>query len=206
MLHQLCLRDLTRRMRKTFVENWWFSNCWSRTTGLCFRRVFRINWISALTNLGGVNFAQKTLELAHGEFKANNMMNRISPVRDNLDFMEDIKEWILDKFTMSLRLSSLKQLHLSWPMLNQIRVLKFCKWWLQIFKASCWKDCCDGNHSDESDRLVASTLESRMGKKQQSPKSRLVELSRLRICWIGLIRKIVKNSSKALKKKSSCVN
>ncbi|MEC9124237.1 MAG: flagellar motor switch protein FliG, partial [Verrucomicrobiota bacterium] len=47
---------------------------------------------SVNSNLGGLVFAQKTLELAHGDFKANNMMNRIAPVRDNLDFMDDIKE------------------------------------------------------------------------------------------------------------------
>ena len=47
---------------------------------------------SVNSNLGGLNFAQKTLELAHGDFKANNMMNRIAPVRDSLEFMDDIKE------------------------------------------------------------------------------------------------------------------
>jgi flagellar motor switch protein FliG len=44
------------------------------------------------SNLGGLGFAQKSLELAHGDYKANNMMNRIAPVRDSLDFMDDIKE------------------------------------------------------------------------------------------------------------------
>ena len=47
---------------------------------------------SVNSNLGGLNFAQKTLKLAHGDYKANNMMNRIAPVRDSLDFMDDIKE------------------------------------------------------------------------------------------------------------------
>ena len=47
---------------------------------------------SVNSNLGGLSFAKKTLELAHGDFKANNILNRISPVRDTLDFMEDIKE------------------------------------------------------------------------------------------------------------------
>ena len=47
---------------------------------------------SVNSNLGGMNFAQKTLEMAHGSLKANNIMNRIAPVRDSLDFMDDIKE------------------------------------------------------------------------------------------------------------------
>ena len=42
---------------------------------------------SVNSNLGGLTFAQKTLELAHGDYKANNMMNRIAPVRDSLDLM-----------------------------------------------------------------------------------------------------------------------
>ena len=33
---------------------------------------------SVNSNLGGSAFAQKSLEMAHGSFKANNMMNRIS--------------------------------------------------------------------------------------------------------------------------------
>ncbi len=47
---------------------------------------------SVNSSLGGLNFAQKTLELAHGDYRANNMMNRISPVRDSLDFMDDVNE------------------------------------------------------------------------------------------------------------------
>lgn len=47
---------------------------------------------SVNSNLGGLSFAQKTLELAHGDYRANNMMNRISPVRDSLDFMDDVNE------------------------------------------------------------------------------------------------------------------
>ena len=47
---------------------------------------------SVNSNLGGLQFAQKTLELAHGDYRANNMMNRISPVRDSLDFMDDVNE------------------------------------------------------------------------------------------------------------------
>ena len=47
---------------------------------------------SVNSNLGGLGFAQKSLELAHGDYKANNMMNRIAPVRDSLEFMDDIKE------------------------------------------------------------------------------------------------------------------
>lgn len=47
---------------------------------------------SVNSNLGGMTFAQKTLEMAHGSLKANNIMNRIAPVRDSLDFMDDIKE------------------------------------------------------------------------------------------------------------------
>ena len=32
--------------------------------------------------------------MAHGSLKANNIMNRIAPVRDSLDFMDDIKEMV----------------------------------------------------------------------------------------------------------------
>jgi flagellar motor switch protein FliG len=47
---------------------------------------------SVSSNLGGMAFAQKTLELAHGDYRANNMMNRIAPVRESLDFMDDVNE------------------------------------------------------------------------------------------------------------------
>ena len=47
---------------------------------------------SVNSNLGGFSFAQESLELAHGGFKANSIMNRIAPASDSLDFMEDIKD------------------------------------------------------------------------------------------------------------------
>jgi flagellar motor switch protein FliG len=47
---------------------------------------------SVNSNLGGFSFAQKSLELAHGGFKANSIMNRIAPSGDSLDFMDDIKD------------------------------------------------------------------------------------------------------------------
>jgi flagellar motor switch protein FliG len=47
---------------------------------------------SVNSNLGGFSFAQKSLELAHGGFKANSIMNRIAPAGDSLDFMDDIKD------------------------------------------------------------------------------------------------------------------
>jgi len=47
---------------------------------------------SVNSNLGGFSFAHKSLELAHGGFKANSIMNRIAPAGDSLDFMDDIKD------------------------------------------------------------------------------------------------------------------
>ena len=47
---------------------------------------------SVNSQLGGMDFAQKALILAHGDFRANSMMNKIAPVRDDLDLMDDIDD------------------------------------------------------------------------------------------------------------------
>ena len=64
---------------------------------------------SVNSNLGGLNFAQKTLELAHGDFKANNMMNRIAPVRIPWNSWMTLKRWTQGKFIMCCVSNSLRQ-------------------------------------------------------------------------------------------------
>ena len=70
---------------------------------------------SVNANLGGLGFAQKSLELAHGDYKANNMMNRIAPVRDSLEFMDDIKEMDSGQIYNALRFEQPQTIALSWP-------------------------------------------------------------------------------------------
>ena len=49
---------------------------------------------SVNSNLGGMGFAQKTLEMAHGSLKANNIMNRISRFAILLISWMTSKRWI----------------------------------------------------------------------------------------------------------------
>ena len=81
---------------------------------------------SVSSNLGGMAFAQKTLELAHGDYRANNMMNRIAPVRDSLDFMDDVTRWSPVKFTMFFVSNNPRPLLLFWLTLIQIKVRRCC--------------------------------------------------------------------------------
>ena len=81
---------------------------------------------SVNSNLGGLSFARKTLELAHGDFKANNILNRISPVRDSLEFMEDIKEMDPGQIYNVLRLEQPRQSHLFFLTLRQTKGQRFC--------------------------------------------------------------------------------
>ena len=47
---------------------------------------------SVNSQLGGMEFTQKALTLAHGDYRANSMMNKIVPVRDDLDLMDEIDD------------------------------------------------------------------------------------------------------------------
>jgi flagellar motor switch protein FliG len=47
---------------------------------------------SVNSQLGGMDFTQKALTLAHGDYRANSMMNKIAPVRDDLDLMDEIDD------------------------------------------------------------------------------------------------------------------
>lgn len=126
---------------------------------------------SVNSNLGGVNFAQKTLELAHGEFKANNMMNRISPVRDNLDFMEDIKEMDSGQIHNVLRFEQPQTIAFVLANVESDKGSEV----LQMMAPNIQEQVVERIAAMETTpmnqiELVASTLESRMGKKQQSPR------------------------------------
>ena len=63
---------------------------------------------SVNSNLGGFEFAKHTLELAHGGFKANNIMNRIAPVAILLISWKISKRWTQGRFIMCCVLSNLK--------------------------------------------------------------------------------------------------
>ena len=123
------------------------------------------------SNLGGMGFAQQTLELAHGAFKANNMMNRISPVRDNLDFMDDIKEMDSGQIHNVLRFEQAQTIAF---VLANIEADKGSEV-LQMMAPNVQEQVVERIAAMETTpmnqiELVANTLESRMGKKQQSPR------------------------------------
>ena len=126
---------------------------------------------SVNSNLGGMGFAQQTLELAHGAFKANNMMNRISPVRDNLDFMDDIKEMDSGQIHNVLRFEQAQTIAF---VLANIEADKGSEV-LQMMAPNVQEQVVERIAAMETTpmnqiELVANTLESRMGKKQQSPR------------------------------------
>jgi len=63
---------------------------------------------SVNSQLGGMGFAQKTLTLAHGDFRANSMMNKIAPVRDDLDLMDEIEDMEFGQIYNVLRFEQLQ--------------------------------------------------------------------------------------------------
>lgn len=63
---------------------------------------------SVNSQLGGMDFTQKALTLAHGDFKANSMMNKIAPVRDDLDLMDEIDDMEPGQIYNVLRLEQMQ--------------------------------------------------------------------------------------------------
>ena len=126
---------------------------------------------SVNSNLGGLTFAQKTLELAHGDYKANNMMNRIAPVRDSLDLMNDIKEMDSGQIFNILRFEQPQTISF---VLASVYMDKGAEV-LQMMTPNVQEQVVERIASMETTpidqiEVVASSLGSRMGKKGQSPR------------------------------------
>ncbi len=47
---------------------------------------------SAISSLGGLPFAQRTLEIAKGDYKASSIIGRVGPVSTSIDIIKDISE------------------------------------------------------------------------------------------------------------------
>lgn len=126
---------------------------------------------SVNSNLGGLVFAQKTLELAHGDFKANNMMNRIAPVRDNLDFMDDIKEMDSGQIYNVLRFEQPQTIAFVLANVDADKGSEV----LQMMPPNIQEQVVERVGAMETTpmdqiEVVAGTLGARMGKKGQSPR------------------------------------
>ncbi len=126
---------------------------------------------SVNSNLGGSLFAQKSLEMAHGSYKANNMMNRISPVRDNLDFMDEIKEMDSGQIHNVLRFEQPQTIAFVLANIDADKGSEV----LQMMTPNVQEQVIERIAGMETTpmtqiRLVADTLESRISKKQQSPR------------------------------------
>jgi len=125
---------------------------------------------SVNSNLGGYSFAHKTLELAHGDFKANNIMNRIAPSRDSLDFMDDIKDMDSGQIYNVLRFEQPQTIAF---MLSNLDVDKGSEV-LQMMPPNIQEQVIERVGAMETTplaqvRVVANTLGSRIGQKGQSP-------------------------------------
>ena len=126
---------------------------------------------SVNSNLGGLSFAKKTLELAHGDFKANNILNRISPVRDTLEFMEDIKEMDPGQIYNVLRLEQPQTIAFILSNLDADKGSEV----LMMMPPNVQEQVVERVGSMETTplaqvELVASTLGARIGQKGQSPR------------------------------------
>ncbi|MBT7650527.1 MAG: flagellar motor switch protein FliG [Opitutae bacterium] len=126
---------------------------------------------SVNSNLGGLTFAQKTLELAHGDYKANNMMNRIAPVRDSLDLMNDIKEMDSGQIFNILRFEQPQTIAFVLASVDMDKGAEV----LQMMTPNVQEQVVERIASMETTpidqiEVVASSLGSRMGKKGQSPR------------------------------------
>ncbi|MDA7822867.1 flagellar motor switch protein FliG [Opitutales bacterium] len=126
---------------------------------------------SVNSNLGGFEFAQQTLELAHGGFKANNIMNRIAPVRDSLDFMEDIKEMDSGQIYNVLRFEQPQTVAFFLANLDSDKGSEV----LKMMPPNVQEQVVERVGAMETTPLaqvevVANSLESRVGQKGQSPR------------------------------------
>jgi len=126
---------------------------------------------SVNSNLGGLNFAQKTLELAHGDFKANNMMNRIAPVRDSLEFMDDIKEMDSGQIYNVLRFEQPQTIAFVLANVDADKGSEV----LQLMPPNIQEQVVERVGAMETTpmdqiEVVANTLGARVGKKGQSPR------------------------------------
>ena len=125
---------------------------------------------SVNSNLGGMNFAQKTLEMAHGSLKANNIMNRIAPVRDSLDFMDDIKEMDSGQIYNVLRFEQPQTIAFVLANVDPDKASEV----LQLMAPNVQEQVIERVGSMETTpmdqiEVVANTLGSRVGTKGQSP-------------------------------------
>ena len=126
---------------------------------------------SVNSNLGGLTFAQKTLELAHGDYKANNMMNRIAPVRDSLDFMDDTKEMDSGQIYNVLRFEQPQTIAFVLANVDADKGSEV----LQLMAPNVQEQVVERVGSMETTpmdqiEVVANTLGARVGKKGQSPR------------------------------------
>ena len=125
---------------------------------------------SVNSNLGGMNFAQKSLEMAHGSLKANNIMNRIAPVRDSLDFMDDIKEMDSGQIYNVLRFEQPQTIAFVLANVDPDKASEV----LQLMPPNVQEQVIERVASMETTpmdqiEVVATTLGSRVGSKGQSP-------------------------------------
>ena len=156
---------------------------------------------SVNSNLGGMNFAQKTLEMAHGSLKANNIMNRIAPVRDSLDFMDDIKEMDSGQIYNVLRFEQPQTIAFVLANVDPDKASEV----LQLMPPNVQEQVIERVGSmettpmDQIEVVATNPLVQESAKKGNLRKSRQVELNRRQICSIGLIKKKAKNCLKALK-------
>ena len=60
---------------------------------VCYTKLLRFYGIvsqSSIATLGGAPYAQKTLELAKGDFKASSILGRVAPVGSSVQIIEEI--------------------------------------------------------------------------------------------------------------------
>ena len=126
---------------------------------------------SVNANLGGLGFAQKTLEMAHGDYRANNMMNRIAPVRDSFDFMDDVKEMDSGQIYNMLRFEQAQTIAFVLANVDADKGAEV----LQLMAPHVQEQVIERVGSMETTpteqvQLVANTLGRSMSKREQSPR------------------------------------
>ena len=99
---------------------------------------------SVNSNLGGL-ISHKTLELAHGDFKAN-MMNRVIQFETPWNSWMTLKRWIQDKFQQCIAFEQPQTI--AFVLLCRCRQRFGVDWYRQIFRSGCGKSCWD-NPNDQ---------------------------------------------------------
>ena len=165
---------------------------------------------SVNSQLGGMDFAQKALKLAHGDFRANSMMNKIAPVRDDLDLMDEIDDMEPGQIYNVLRFEQMQTVSFVLSNVDSEKgsdVLKMFP--LQMQEQIIERVAAMETTQSDQALLVANTLTGRMARKERATRIKMggVKAAADMLNWIDKEegKELIKNLEKRNPKLGSSI-